>query len=103
WSIPCGKSPPPLGGGNWVIFNPAELTPSTAALLADIYQEAGCPPGVFNMLVGSGSVVGEAIVHSAVIRAVSFTGSNEIGGALYTKAAQRGAKVTCEMGGKNAV
>lgn len=55
------------------------------------------------MLVGSGSVVGEAIVHSTVIRAVSFTGSNEIGGALYIKAAQRGAKVTCEMGGKNAV
>ena len=55
------------------------------------------------MLVGSGSVVGEAMVHSPVLRAISFTGSNEIGGALYVKAAQRGAKVTCEMGGKNAV
>jgi aldehyde dehydrogenase (NAD+) len=103
WAIPVWKSAPALAAGNCVIFKPAELTPSTAALLADIYQEAGCPAGVFNMLVGSGSVVGEAIVHSAVIRAVSFTGSNEIGGALYTKAAQRGAKVTCEMGGKNAV
>jgi len=55
------------------------------------------------MLVGSGSVVGEAMVHSPVLRAISFTGSNEVGGALYAKAAQRGAKVTCEMGGKNAV
>ena len=55
------------------------------------------------MLVGSGSVVGEAMVHSRVLRAISFTGSNEVGGALYAKAAQRGAKVTCEMGGKNAV
>ena len=55
------------------------------------------------MVVGSGSVVGEAMVHSPVLRAISFTGSNEIGGALYAKAAQRGAKVTCEMGGKNAV
>ena len=55
------------------------------------------------MLVGSGSVVGKAMVHSAVLRAISFTGSNEVGGALYAKAAQRGAKVTCEMGGKNAV
>ena len=61
------------------------------------------PAGVFNMVVGSGSVVGEAIVHSPAIRAVSFTGSNEVGGALYAKAATRGAKVTCEMGGKNAV
>jgi aldehyde dehydrogenase (NAD+) len=55
------------------------------------------------MVVGSGSVVGEAMVHSPVLRAISFTGSNEVGGALYAKAAQRGAKVTCEMGGKNAV
>ena len=55
------------------------------------------------MLVGSGSVVGEAMVRSPVLRAISFTGSNEVGGALYAKAAQRGAKVTCEMGGKNAV
>ena len=55
------------------------------------------------MLVGPGSVVGETMVHSPVLRAISFTGSNEVGGALYVKAAQRGAKVTCEMGGKNAV
>ena len=103
WAIPVWKSAPALAAGNCVIFKPAELTPATAALLTEIYQEAGCPPGVFNMVVGSGSVVGEAIVHSPAIRAVSFTGSNEIGGALYAKAAQRGAKVTCEMGGKNAV
>jgi aldehyde dehydrogenase (NAD+) len=103
WAIPVWKSAPALAAGNCVIFKPAELTPATAALLTEIYQEAGCPPGVFNTVVGSGSVVGEAIVHSPVVRAVSFTGSNEIGGALYAKAAQRGAKVTCEMGGKNAV
>jgi aldehyde dehydrogenase (NAD+) len=103
WAIPVWKSAPALVAGNAVIFKPAELTPATATLLTEIYQEAGLPPGVFNMLVGSGSVVGEAIVHSPVVRAVSFTGSNEIGGALYVKAAQRGAKVTCEMGGKNAV
>ncbi|HEX2230033.1 MAG TPA: aldehyde dehydrogenase family protein, partial [Candidatus Binatia bacterium] len=88
---------------NCVIFKPAELTPATASLLTEIYEQAGLPPGVFNMIVGSGSVVGEAIVRSPVLRAISFTGSNEIGGALYAKAAQRGAKVTCEMGGKNAV
>ena len=103
WAIPVWKSAPALAAGNCVIFKPAELTPATATLLTEIYTEAGLPPGVFNMLVGSGSVVGEAMVHSPVLRAISFTGSNEVGGALYAKAAQRGAKVTCEMGGKNAV
>src|SRR5918995_6802835 len=103
WAIPVWKSAPALVAGNTVIFKPAELTPATAALLAEIYEQAGLPPGVFNMVVGSGSVVGETLVNSPTIRAVSFTGSNEIGGALYVKAAQRGAKVTCEMGGKNAV
>ncbi|MBI2999272.1 MAG: aldehyde dehydrogenase family protein [Deltaproteobacteria bacterium] len=103
WAIPVWKSAPAIVAGNTVVFKPAELTPATATLLAEIYEEAGMPAGVFNMVVGSGSVVGEAIVHSPAIRAVSFTGSNEVGGALYTKAATRGAKVTCEMGGKNAV
>jgi alpha-ketoglutaric semialdehyde dehydrogenase len=103
WAIPVWKSAPALVAGNSIIFKPAELTPATATLLTEIYEEAGLPSGVFNMLVGSGSVVGEAIVNSPVLRAISFTGSNEVGGALYAKAAQRGAKVTCEMGGKNAV
>jgi acyl-CoA reductase-like NAD-dependent aldehyde dehydrogenase len=103
WAIPVWKSAPALVAGNTVIFKPAELTPATATLLTAIYEEAGLPPGVFNMLVGSGSVVGEALVNSPALRAISFTGSNEVGGALYAKAAQRGAKVTCEMGGKNAV
>ncbi len=103
WAIPVWKSAPALVAGNTVVFKPAELTPATATLLAEIYEEAGVPAGVFNMLVGSGSVVGEAIVNSPVVRAISFTGSNEVGGALYAKAAERGAKVTCEMGGKNAV
>ena len=103
WAIPVWKSAPALVAGNTIVFKPAELTPATASLLAEIYEQAGLPKGVFNMVVGSGSVVGEAIVNSPAIRAVSFTGSNEIGSALYVKAASRGAKVTCEMGGKNAV
>ena len=63
WAIPVWKSAPALAAGNCVIFKPAELTPATATLLTEIYTEAGLPPGVFNMLVGSGSVVGEAMVH----------------------------------------
>jgi aldehyde dehydrogenase (NAD+) len=103
WAIPVWKSAPALVAGNTVVFKPAELTPATAALMTEIYEEAGLPPGVFNLVVGSGSVVGEAIVNAPAIRAVSFTGSNAVGSALYVKAAARGIKATCEMGGKNAV
>jgi aldehyde dehydrogenase (NAD+) len=94
------KSVPALVAGNAVVFKPASLTPSTAALLAEIYSEAGIPPGVFNVLVGSGSEVGETLVNSRHIPIISFTGSNSIGTDLYVKAASRGAKVTCD-GGKN--
>ncbi|MFN7976600.1 MAG: aldehyde dehydrogenase family protein [Vicinamibacterales bacterium] len=103
WAIPVWKSAPALVAGNCVVFKPSELVPATAALLTEIYEEAGMPPGVFNMLVGNGPEVGEAMVHAPELRAISFTGSNRVGGDLYVKAAKRGAKVTCEMGGKNAV
>jgi aldehyde dehydrogenase (NAD+) len=103
WAIPVWKSAPAIVAGNTVVFKPAILTPATAALMAEIYEEAGLPPGVFNMVVGSGSQVGEAIVNAPEIQAVSFTGSNAIGNTLYVKAASRGIKVTCEMGGKNAL
>ena len=103
WAIPVWKSAPALVSGNTVVFKPAVLTPSTAALMTEIYEEAGLPPGVFNMVIGSGSQVGEAIVNASEIQAVSFTGSNAIGNNLYVKAASRGIKVTCEMGGKNAI
>jgi aldehyde dehydrogenase (NAD+) len=103
WAIPVWKSAPALVAGNAVVLKPAELTPATAVILAEIYEEAGVPAGVFNLVVGSGSEVGSAIVDHPDVRAVSFTGSNAVGMALYARAAQRGAKVTCEMGGKNAV
>src|SRR6187549_545450 len=103
WAIPVWKSAPAIVSGNAVVFKPAELTPATATILTEIYEEAGLPPGVFNMIVGRGSVVGDAMVAAPELRAISFTGSNAVGNALYVKAAQRGAKVTCEMGGKNAV
>src|SRR5690349_16084067 len=103
WAIPVWKSAPAIVAGNAVVFKPAELTPATSALLAEIYEEAGLPPGIFNMIVGRGSIVGDAMVTAPELKAISFTGSNAVGNALYVKAAQRGAKVTCEMGGKNAV
>jgi aldehyde dehydrogenase (NAD+) len=103
WAIPVWKSAPAIVAGNCVVFKPSELVPATAALLTEIYDEAGMPPGVFNMVVGKGEIVGEAMVAAPELRAISFTGSNRVGGELYVKAAKRGAKVTCEMGGKNAV
>ena len=103
WAIPVWKSAPALVAGNCVVFKPSELTPATASLLTEIYEQAGLPRGVFNMVVGLGETVGEAMVQSRALPAISFTGSNEVGAALYVKVAQRGGKVTCEMGGKNAV
>jgi alpha-ketoglutaric semialdehyde dehydrogenase len=103
WAIPCWKSAPALVAGNAVVLKPAELTPATATLLAEIYEEAGVPAGVFNLVVGPGSAVGDALVDHPDVRAISFTGSNAVGMALNARAAKRGIKVTCEMGGKNAV
>lgn len=103
WALPVWKIAPALVSGNCVVFKPAEITPATASLLVEIFEEAGLPPGVLNMCVGSGSVVGNAIVNAPETRAISFTGSNEVGNALYQQAAKLNKKVTCEMGGKNAI
>lgn len=103
WAIPCWKIAPALVAGNTVVFKPAELTPGTAAMLVSLFAEAGLPPGVLNMVVGPGSIVGETIIHHPAIRAVSFTGSNEVGKRVIVESARTHKKVTCEMGGKNAL
>ncbi len=100
-AIPVWKIAPALVAGNTVVFKPAELTPSTAVRIVEIFEEAGFPPGVLNLVLGSGSTVGDEIVNHEEIHAISFTGSNEVGCALYELASRRGARVQCEMGGKN--
>ncbi|HWS52666.1 MAG TPA: aldehyde dehydrogenase family protein [Pyrinomonadaceae bacterium] len=102
-AIPTWKLAPALVAGNTVVFKPATLTPATAVRLVEIFHEAGLPPGVLNLVLGSGSVAGDAIVSHPAVRAISFTGSNEIGVRLYEQAARRGVRVQCEMGGKNPV
>src|SRR5207245_2760711 len=72
-------------------------------LLAEALGGAGLPPGVINVVTGPGGAIGNALVDDPRIRAVSFTGSNSVGLKLYERAARRGIKVTCEMGGKNPV
>jgi alpha-ketoglutaric semialdehyde dehydrogenase len=103
WAIPCWKVAPALVAGNTVVFKPAELTPGTALMLVEMCEEAGLPPGVLNMVVGPGSVVGETIIHNPDIKAISFTGSNDVGKRVIVEAARTHKKVTCEMGGKNAL
>ncbi len=103
WAEPVWKAAPALVAGNCVIIKPASLTPLVAQRYLEILEEAGLPKGVLTILVGPGSQVGDALVNHPAVRAVSFTGSCEIGGDVYARAARRLAKVSCEMGGKNAV
>jgi aldehyde dehydrogenase (NAD+) len=102
-AIPIWKIAPALVSGNTVVFKPASLTPLTAALIVEIFAECGLPPGVLNLVYGGGREVGDTIVRHPAIRAVSFTGSNDVGVGLYTAAAARGIKCQCEMGGKNPI
>ena len=103
WAEPAWKVAPALVAGNAVILKPASLTPLVARRYLEILEEAGLPKGVLTLVVGPGSEVGDALVAHPAVRAVSFTGSCEIGGEVYARAARRLAKVSCEMGGKNAV
>jgi alpha-ketoglutaric semialdehyde dehydrogenase len=102
WAIPCWKIAPALVAGNTVVFKPAESTPLLALRLAEMFVEAGLPPGVLNVLTGLGEVVGDEIVRHPDVRAISFTGSTEVGMRINEIAAKRLCKVSLEMGGKNA-
>lgn len=102
-AIPVWKIAPALVGGNTVVFKPATTTAFTAMMVVSMFEEAGIPAGVLNMIVGSGSEVGDELVSNPAVRAVSFTGSNEVGSGVYNGGARRGIKVQCEMGGKNPV
>jgi len=102
-AIPVWKLAPALVAGNTVVFKPATLTPATAARVVELFQEAGLPAGVLNLVLGSGSEAGDEIVNHRAVRAISFTGSNSVGVKLYEQAARRGVRVQCEMGGKNPV
>ena len=103
FAIPVWKTAPALVAGCTVVLKPASLTPVCTHLLAEALVEAGLPPGVINVVTGPGGAIGNALVDDPRIRAVSFTGSNSVGLKLYERAARRGIKVTCEMGGKNPV
>jgi acyl-CoA reductase-like NAD-dependent aldehyde dehydrogenase len=100
-AIPAWKIAPALAYGNSIVFKPADLVPGSAWALADIVSGSGLPPGVFNLVMGRGSVVGQALVQSDKVNAISFTGSVGTGRRLVADASARLAKVQVEMGGKN--
>jgi acyl-CoA reductase-like NAD-dependent aldehyde dehydrogenase len=93
---------PALAAGNTVLLKPAELTPLTALRLAELAQEAGIPPGVFTVLPGPGTVVGERFVTHPQVRKICFTGSTEVGVRIMAGAAAQLKRLTLELGGKSA-
>jgi acyl-CoA reductase-like NAD-dependent aldehyde dehydrogenase len=100
-AIPAWKMAPALVAGNAVVVKPASLAPLSAFRLVEALHESGIPAGAINYVTGGGGVVGNTLVEHPALKAVSFTGSCEVGNALFEKAARRRLRVQLEMGGKN--
>src|SRR5881392_3238056 len=104
WNFPllmvAWKVAPALAAGNTVLLKPAELTPLTALLFAEIAQEAGVPPGVLNVVTGDGRT-GELIVEHPDIDKIAFTGSTEVGRTIRRRTAGSGKRLSLELGGKS--
>ncbi|MGH8676806.1 MAG: aldehyde dehydrogenase family protein, partial [Burkholderiales bacterium] len=100
-AIPAWKIAPALAYGNCVVFKPADLVPGMAHAIARIIADSGVPKGVFNYVMGRGSVVGEVLVGDPRVDAVTFTGSVDTGRKVAQKLVSRMAKFQLEMGGKN--
>src|SRR5437588_4980392 len=106
WNFPLviasWKIAPALACGNTIVVKPAQLTPLSTLLLADILMEAGLPPGVISVLPGPGSAIGNALVTHPLISKVSFTGSTEVGSQIMRLCADNITRVSLELGGKAA-
>ncbi|QFU84710.1 2,5-dioxovalerate dehydrogenase [Natronorubrum aibiense] len=100
-AIPTWKVVPALAAGNTVVLKPASQAPTVAHELADCLDEAGLPDGVLNVVTGSGSEVGSTITSHEAVDAISFTGSSAVGELVRESAAETGARIQLEMGGKN--
>jgi aldehyde dehydrogenase (NAD+) len=102
-AIPSWKTMAALIAGNTIVFKPATDTPDSARRLVQVYADAGLPPGVLNLVSGTGSEVGMPLVRHPDVAGVSFTGSNEVGREVNVEAARQFKRVTLELGGKNAI
>ncbi|MDA8646214.1 aldehyde dehydrogenase family protein [Porticoccaceae bacterium] len=107
WNFPMAvaawKVAPAIAYGNCVVLKPAELVPASAWLLSEVISRSGLPDGVFNLIMGAGSEVGEALCTSPNIQAVTFTGSVAVGKHIARNAIDNMARVQLEMGSKNAL
>lgn len=107
WNLPLyllsWKVAPALAMGNAVVAKPAELTPRTASMLADVMERAGLPPGNFNVVQGTGAEAGAALCAHPDVAALSFTGGTATGRTVAAAVAPRFAKLSLELGGKNAL
>ncbi len=105
WNFPfpiaCWKAAPALAAGNCVILKPASLSPLTALKLGELAHAAGLPPGVLQVLPGSGSAIGDALVTHPLVRKVSFTGSTEVGQRIMELASRGLKRISLELGGKS--
>jgi aldehyde dehydrogenase (NAD+) len=102
-NVPGWKLASALVCGNTIVFKPSGLTPVCGEFLVQVLHDAGLPPGVLNLVHGSGKVAGDALVEHPDVAAISFTGSTSTGLAINEKAARSGKRVQAEMGGHNAV
>lgn len=100
-AIPAWKIAPALCYGNTVVFKPAELVPGCAHAIVDILHRAGLPKGVLNLVMGKGSVVGQAMLDSPDLSAITFTGSTGTGKRVAAASIEHNRKFQLEMGGKN--
>ncbi len=107
WNLPLylftWKIAPALAAGNCVVAKPSEITPATATLFAELCSEAGLPPGVLNIIHGTGADAGEAICTHPTVKAISFTGGTKTGSRIAGVAAPLFKKLSLELGGKNPV
>jgi succinate-semialdehyde dehydrogenase / glutarate-semialdehyde dehydrogenase len=103
WNFPAAmiarKAAPALAAGCTIVVKPASQTPLTALALAELSRRAGVPDGVFNVITGSASVIGEELTASPIVRKLSFTGSTEVGRTLMAQCAGTIKKVSMELGG----
>jgi alpha-ketoglutaric semialdehyde dehydrogenase len=102
-AVPSWKIFPALVAGNTVIWKPSPETPAISAAFVQVFEEAGLPPGVFNLLLAPGADVGRALVEHPGVRVLSFTGSTAVGRSIAESAARLNKKLSLEMGGKNAI
>jgi acyl-CoA reductase-like NAD-dependent aldehyde dehydrogenase len=102
-AVPSWKIFPALVAGNTILWKPSPETPAISAAFVKVFEEAGLPRGVFNLLLAPGADVGQALVSHPDVRVLSFTGSTGTGRAIAQEAARLNKKVSLEMGGKNAI